>query len=203
MAFSDGILFCKQFLANPRQVGAIWPSSRHLARCMVEWIEWERVSAVMEVGPGTGVFTEAILHSAGPDTRCIALEINAMMAQALRQRFETVQVHTASVAEAPQICQRVGVDGVDAVLSGLPWAVFSQQEQQEMLDAIVRVMRTDGQFCTFAYLQGLLLPAARKFRRLLESRFPMVETSPIVWRNLPPAIVYRCRLAGDTRVATP
>ena len=46
---------------------------------------------------------------------------------------------------------------------------------------------------TFAYVHGAGLPWGRSFRRLLERSFSEVRTSPVVWRNLPPAIVYRCR----------
>ena len=56
-----------------------------------------------------------------------------------------------------------------------------------------RVLKPGGQFVTFAYLQGLLLPAGRRFRAKLKRSFSDVTKSKIVWRNLPPAFVYRCR----------
>ena len=50
-----------------------------------------------------------------------------------------------------------------------------------------------GYFATFAYLQGLMLPAGIRFRKLLNELFSEVTTSRVVWKNLPPALVYRCR----------
>ncbi len=57
---------------------------------------------------------------------------------------------------------------------------------------IMRVLRPGGVFVTFAYLQGLMLPAAGMLRRRLKSEFSRVETTKIVWRNVPPAFAYVC-----------
>jgi phospholipid N-methyltransferase len=54
-------------------------------------------------------------------------------------------------------------------------------------------MKDGGKFATFAYLQGLIMPAGIRFRKQLETQFSKVEISKVVWKNLPPAIVYRCQ----------
>ena len=59
--------------------------------------------------------------------------------------------------------------------------------------ATVASLAPGGVFATFAYVQGTVLPAGKRLRALLEDRFAAVETSPVVWRNAPPAVVYRCR----------
>jgi phosphatidylethanolamine/phosphatidyl-N-methylethanolamine N-methyltransferase len=81
------------------------------------------------------------------------------------------------------------------MISGLPWAAFPLALQEEVLDAVVAALRPGGRFTTFAYLQGTLLPAGRRFRRRLDEHFCEVRRSPVVWRNFPPAFVYRCRKA--------
>jgi len=58
---------------------------------------------------------------------------------------------------------------------------------------MMAVMSTRGQFVTFAYLQGLLLPAGRRFAELLPTYFRQVSKSRTVWLNLPPAFVYQCQ----------
>ena len=65
--------------------------------------------------------------------------------------------------------------------------------QREILNAVLSNLAPGGYFVTFAYLQGLMLPAGMRFRRLLSETFGEVRTSSVVWRNLPPAFVYRCR----------
>ena len=82
----------------------------------------------------------------------------------------------------------------DAATSGKPWAVFPENLQRDLLSALKTVLKPGGQFCTFAYLQGMILPAAQRFRKLLNEELSEVHISRIVWRNLPPAFVYRCVL---------
>jgi phospholipid N-methyltransferase len=80
------------------------------------------------------------------------------------------------------------------VLSGLPWASFPEELQLKLMDAVCEALAPKGVFATFAYLQGTLLPAGKRFGKTLESRFSEVRKSPVVWRNLPPAFVYKCVL---------
>jgi phospholipid N-methyltransferase len=81
-------------------------------------------------------------------------------------------------------------------VSGLPWAGFAATRQTRILDAVVASLRPGGWFTTFAYVHAAGWPPGRRFRRLLEARFSEVERSRVVWKNLPPAFVYRCREAG-------
>jgi phospholipid N-methyltransferase len=75
-------------------------------------------------------------------------------------------------------------------VSGLPWAAFPEALQDQLLDTIADVLRPGGRLVTFAYLQGVLLPAGAKFKRKLKQRFRRVSTTRTVWLNLPPAFVY-------------
>jgi phospholipid N-methyltransferase len=97
------------------------------------------------------------------------------------------------VLNVKKLCEREGASEVDCIISGLPWASFSESLQDQCLAGILEVLKPGGQFVTFAYLQGLLLPAGLRFRAKLKRYFSDVTKSKIVWRNLPPAFVYRCR----------
>ena len=85
------------------------------------------------------------------------------------------------------------LSALDAVVSGLPWAVFSDHQQDEYLDAMMQVLHPGGYFATFAYLPGMALPSARRFRRKLRDYFGEVRIDRTVWVNVPPAFVYQCR----------
>ncbi len=185
--------FARAALANPAAVGAIAPSSRSLAHAMVDWIDWPNARTVLEFGPGTGVFTQYILERLPPGGRLIAIELDPRLARDLQQRFPDALVIHGNVADAPDLCRPHGVTHADAVLSGLPWAAFKPHLQHACLEALLALLRPSGQFATFAYLQGLLLPAGKRFAALLDERFPHVSRSPTVWANLPPALIYRCR----------
>ena len=185
--------FFREFLSRPRAVGALFPSSPQLATRMVNSIDWDDVQVTLEYGPGTGAFTGQILKQLHPTSRFLAIELSSQFAQLLTVQFPQAIICTGSVADVTSICAQHDIAQVDAIVSGLPWAVFSDQDQEEYLNAMMTVLRAGGQFVTFGYLQGLLLPAARRFRRRLERYFKSVEASSPVWSNLPPAIYYHCR----------
>ena len=189
----DRAKFLAAFVKRPFDTGSITPSSAQLAEAMVEGMELCEADTVVEVGPGTGVFTKLILEQLKPEASLLCFEINPEMAEALRHNFPRVQVVNDSVEHLAQHLQAAGRDGVDAVISGLPWAAFSPDRQRRIFDATVKPMKPGGRFSTFAYSHAAWTPPARKFRELLESRFSQVETSKVVWRNVPPAFVYRCR----------
>jgi phosphatidylethanolamine/phosphatidyl-N-methylethanolamine N-methyltransferase len=188
----DYLQFIGAFFARPHVVGAIAPSSTSLCRMLVDWIDWDHVHTVLEYGPGTGVCTAHIVSRLRPSARFLAIEINAEFVYVLRHRFPQVQVHQESVLNVKTLCDGEGIREVDTIISGLPWACFSTAEQGRYLDATLTVLRPGGQFVTFAYLSGLLLATGQRFRRQLYQRFSAVQRSRIVWRNAPPAFVYRC-----------
>jgi phosphatidylethanolamine/phosphatidyl-N-methylethanolamine N-methyltransferase len=193
LSFKSHLHFFAAFLANPHGIGAVAPSSQALCQRMLEWIAWDQVRVVVEYGPGTGVFTERIVSMAQPGTVIIAIELNPDFAMELKRRYPGVRVYQDSVIKVSDVCDREGIAEVDAVVSGLPWALCSQADQQRYLEAMLTVLRPSGQFVTFAYLQGLLLQAGRRFQHTLRQTFADVTSSRTVWLNMPPAFVYRCR----------
>ena len=173
-------------------VGAIAPSSSELAERMVDWLDWESIHCVVEYGPGTGVFTEAVCAHLRPGSRLIAIERDPELATITRERCPSATVREGCVTDVVEICRKEGVEQVDAILCGLPWASFPPELQDECLSAMFEILPPGGKFATFAYWQGLLLPTAWRFRRFLKDNFATVDQSATAWRNLPPAFVYRC-----------
>lgn len=185
--------FIGQFITKPTVIGAIAPSSRRLSERMLEGIDLEHATAILEFGPGTGAVTDVVLPRLGRHTRFVAIELNPVMADSFRRRYPGVRLRQESVENARRICDEEGIDTVDAVVSGLPWSTFTDALQDRILDAMLDVLKPGGTFVTFAYHVGVWLPSGRRIRRKLLDRFSSVEKSRSVWRNLPPAFVYRCR----------
>ena len=179
-------------MRNPGEIGAICPSSERLAEAIVSDVALESAATILEIGPGTGVFTEKILERKRPDAKFFAIELNESLSEKLRERFTELSVHNNCASELDEIMAKENVDAIDVVISGLPWASFPESVQDSILDAVVASLSPDGFFATFAYLQGFMLRGAHRFRAKLKSKFSKVTTSKIVWRNLPPAFVYRC-----------
>jgi phosphatidylethanolamine/phosphatidyl-N-methylethanolamine N-methyltransferase len=190
---SDTLAFIRNFLRQPSTIGAIAPSSSGLAQMMVDSVDWASTKSVIEYGPGTGVFTEKIAGTMKPGTKFFAIEQSPDLAALTRARVPGVTVYEDSVANVVELCQRESMEQVDAVLCGLPWASFPESLQVQCFDAMLQVLKPGGTFATFAYWQGLLLPAGLRFRSMLQRRFGEVKHSRTVFRNLPPAFVYRCK----------
>jgi len=184
--------FLREFLAQPMATGAIVPSSEALGKAIVRNLNLTNAKAVVEYGPGTGAFTTYVLQSLDHDARFIAIEINPRLADMFRIQHPEVQIFQDSVANAREICNEAGIDQVDCIVSGLPWASFQESMQVEFLDEMMRVLKPGGKFVTFAYVHGLFLPPGRRFSKILPKYFSSITKSPVVWNNFPPAFVYSC-----------
>ena len=192
MSSNNSARFLREFISQPMATGAIFPSSKALGRAVVRTLNLSQAAAIVEYGPGTGAFTNYILQAMNRKTKFIAIEINPRLAGMFRARHPGVRIIEDSVTNARAICTGAGIDEVDCIVSGLPWASFPRQLQIEILEEMMRVLKPGGQFVTFAYVHGVVLPPGRRFSKILPRYFQSVSKSPVVWRNLPPAFVYRC-----------
>ena len=182
--------FIKQFIIHPTQTGAIWPSSAELGHVITDAACLSEASVIVEWGPGTGVFTEQILQKKSGDALFFAMELNPDFVRATQARCPTAQIYHDSATKTSTILAQHQKSQCDAIICGLPWAAFDESLQDALLDTLLEVLHPGARFLTFAYLQGLLLPAGRRFRQKLQSRFSRVTTTRTVWRNTPPAFVY-------------
>ncbi len=85
--------FLKQFFKEKKMVGSMTPSSRFLAAKMLNHVAIKDAKIVVELGPGTGVFTEKILDMLGPDTQLIVIELNDEFYQALKTKLKHPNLH--------------------------------------------------------------------------------------------------------------
>ena len=182
-----------QFLKKPLTTGAVCPSSQSLAKMLVAGIGIDQSENVAELGPGTGAVTGTILSSMPERSHFFAVELNPDVIIAFHEKFPDVTVYNDSASHLPELIRKENMDHLDAVISGLPWAIFPDTLQEEILSAIVNALKTGGYFTTFAYVQGVLLPSGQHFKKRLHHFFSRVEKSPVVWNNFPPAFVYRCK----------
>ena len=86
-ALNDSSLFLREWLANPQRTGAVAPSSPKLAAAMARWLPSDPESYVLELGPGTGAVTQALIERGLREERLVAIEKNPKLARLLRQRF--------------------------------------------------------------------------------------------------------------------
>ncbi|HXV94081.1 MAG TPA: methyltransferase domain-containing protein [Pseudonocardia sp.] len=185
--------FLAAALRRPASVGAVAPSSPRLAALLASVVPREGAPVVVELGPGTGAVSAAIEARLPAGARHLAVELDERMADYLRRTRPGLEVVQGDAAKLRPLLAEHGVDQVDAVVSGLPWALFDDATQRGILDEVARAIGPSGAFVTFAYLHAMPLAAARRFRARLQDTFDEVVVSATVWRNLPPAFAYVCR----------
>ena len=193
----------RRFLAraarNPAKVGAIAPSSPYLARDMARVVPSCGHPVVVEIGPGTGAVSAAVRERLPDGSRHLAIEVDRGMVEQLRKTSPWVEVIQGDAANLRDLLHDSGVESVDAVISGLPWAIFSARDQDAILDEIGQILTPEGALTTFAYVHALGMSGARQFRKRLGLAFDEVVTTRTVWRNLLPARTYVCRRSRSAR----
>lgn len=178
---SDLALFRRRLLRNPRQVSAIAPSSRTLARAMTLGIG-PQTGQVVEFGPGTGRFTEAMLARGLPPERLTLFELDDEFVGFLRRRFPGVAVHQQGAETADTVVQ----GQVDTVISGLPLLSMPEEVRQGIVAAAFRLLAPGGTYVQFTYGPRPPLPP-----ETIQALGLTVDKGHKVWANLPPARVYR------------
>ncbi len=189
-------LFLREYFRNWQSVGAVAPSSPHLARRMMEYAEVWRAEHVLELGPGTGVFTESAADVMPAGSSYLGIDLNESFLSVLRPKFPRFQFVQAAAQEFDFSSHIKGQKPFDAVISGLPWTAFPRSLQEAILDHVLPNLAPGARFATFAYWGFHRLPSGCRFRELLHDRLPGVETSQVVWANLPPAFIYVGRKKG-------
>jgi phospholipid N-methyltransferase len=188
-SLSSPLRFLGAFVREPLKVGSIWPSSRALSKVVVDCCDFRPGDTVVELGPGTGPFTGLLLKRLNRRGRLLAVEIDSGNVAILRRRFAQCEVIEDS---AEHLAAYLNGRRADCIVSGLAWGNMLPRTQNKIFAAILKSLAPGGQFVAFAYVHAAWFPTSRRFRRRLERHFKRVETTPIVWRNLPPAFVFRC-----------
>lgn len=184
--------FLERVFSAPRATGAIAPSSKHLAKRLVEASRISSATEIVELGPGTGVVTQEILRSMRPDARVLAIEHSRDFVSDLSCRYPGASVVHGCASELRRLSENHGFTAVDSIVSGLPWTIFPGEMQDAILRDARDFLRPSGVFVTIACFGPHLLPGGREFRQRLETTFSRVIRDSVVFRNVPPAFVYAC-----------
>ncbi|MTJ79724.1 MAG: methyltransferase domain-containing protein [Telmatospirillum sp.] len=176
--------FLQAWSNNPRRVGAIAPSGTALARLITAEITPD-CGGVLELGPGTGVFTRALLARGIPPGNLTLVEKGADFADLLRRRFPDVRVFQM---DATRLDRSRLFDGrpAGAVVSGLPLLAMTPRQVLAILTGAFAVLRQGGAFYQFTY--GPRCPVPKRILDRLDLKAVRLGR---VYLNLPPAAVYR------------
>ena len=184
----NGLSFIKQYVSMPRTVGAILPSSKYLARKMIQNIDFENARYIVEYGPGTGVFTDKILQARRMDTTVLILERNTEFFNMLSEKYEdesNLHIINDSAEHIEKYLLEHDIPWVDYIVSGLPFASLPHNVSSNILTQTKKHLKQGGRFITFQYT-------------LLKKDFIGQFFSEIIikreLRNVPPAYVFCCKV---------
>lgn len=189
----EHVLLFSRFLRSPRTVGALTASSRALAVAMVEGLDLQQPGHIVELGPGTGVFTAAIAERLGKDTRFLAVDIDPAFVREIRRRWPSIECVCASAERLDELVAAREMFPIDHIVSGLPFVSLPPQMTRQILETVEAVLKPGGTFTTFQYLHGYGLPQAGSFRRAMTARMGVEPITRLVVRNVPPALVLTWR----------
>lgn len=192
MPTSPTFVFVRRALRNPGTVGAAWPSSPGLAAMLARVVPTGGRPIVAELGPGTGATSGAVDARLPPEGRHIAVELDPTLADHLQREHPSVEVLRGDAGRLDTLLEAAGIEGLDAIVCGLPWSLFDEGKQRAILEQIATALAPGACFTTFAYRHTTVLGSARRFARLLDEYFDRVHVSRNVLRNFPPAFVYVC-----------
>lgn len=188
-------LFLKRWLDNPIETGALAPSGAALARLMTQAIDPAK-GGVLELGPGTGVFTQHILATGLPACDLILIEKHPDFVRHLRSRYPGVRVEEMDVARLHTRRASGPICRVQAVVSGLPLLSMGVRAQLSVLRASLESMQPGAGFYQFTYHWRCPIPLP-----VLDRLGLVAQPMGRVWRNLPPASVFRIQRRLEAKPA--
>jgi len=191
--WQDHWLFLTQLRKSPRTVGAIAPSSRALARAMLDGLALETGARVVELGPGTGAVTAEIARRLPSEASCLAIDVDPVFTKRVGARWAGITAVCDRAEHLMEIARARDLLPVDHVVSGLPFASLPAASARAIVEAIVASLRADGTFTTFQYVHAYGFPAAVTVRQTLTREMGSSPARTLVLGNLPPALVLRWR----------
>ena len=182
---ADVVRFLRSFVTAPLRTGAQWPSGKALSRAMAEAVDLSVPGPIIELGPGTGVVTDALLARGIPPERLILIEFSPQFSKLLKERYPNLRLVEGDAYALAEHVRRLGLAAPAAVVSSLPLLTQPPARRLDLLRAALRLMNPEGVFVQFTYFRESPIP--------IGGTGIAAHVSPRIWLNLWPALVYSYR----------
>jgi phosphatidylethanolamine/phosphatidyl-N-methylethanolamine N-methyltransferase len=178
------LAFLRGFLTRPKEVGSFIPSSRFMERRIVKTTELASAKLAVELGPGTGGTTRALLRNMAPDAKLLAIEINPAFVDLIKREIPDPRLiaHCGSATEIPKILAEHGLDAPDVILSGIPFSTMTAALGTDILRSSRDALKPGGRFVAYQFRDRVHTLGVDVFGRA------KVQTELL---NMPPMRVYR------------
>jgi phosphatidylethanolamine/phosphatidyl-N-methylethanolamine N-methyltransferase len=178
----DEVRFIRSWLEKPLAIGAVTPSGKVLARTMARYVDPATSGPVVELGPGTGPVTEALVEEGIDPARLVLIEFNPTFCKLLRARYPTATVVQGDAYGLRHLLGGMLQRPAAAVVSGLPLVTKPVGTRLRLLREALELLRPGAPFIQFSYAVVSPIP-----KRLAGVR---AEASERIWKNMPPARVW-------------
>lgn len=178
---TDNLRFLRALIARPKHVGAVAPSSRMLARAIAEEVDPSSPGPVLELGPGTGAITQALLERGIAPERLTAVEYDRDFAHGIAQRFPGVHVIQGDAFDLARTLGPSQGERFAAIVSGIPLLNFPLARRAAYVESLMHRLLPGAALIQFSYGMHAPAPAPQGHS---------VNCAAMIWANLPPARVW-------------
>jgi phosphatidylethanolamine/phosphatidyl-N-methylethanolamine N-methyltransferase len=182
LRLDDEVQFIRSWIEKPLSTGAVMPSSRVLARAMARYVDPQAAGPVIELGPGTGPVTQALVKQGIDPARLILVEFNPDFCRLLRARYPQATVVQGDAYRLRRLLETYVDEPAAAIVSGLPLVTKPLRTRLRLISDAMTLLATGAPFVQFTY--AMLPPIPRELSGV------RAEASELIWMNLPPARVW-------------
>jgi phosphatidylethanolamine/phosphatidyl-N-methylethanolamine N-methyltransferase len=182
LRLDDEVRFLRSWIEKPLHMGAVMPSGRVLARTMAQYVDIKSTAPVVELGPGTGAITNALIEHGVDQKRLVLVEYNPGFCALLRDRYPQARVVQGDAYALRDSLWDVLQVPASAVVSGLPLVTKPMLTRLKLIRDAFAALAPGAPFVQFTYSVAPPIPKS----------LPGVSTeaSERIWMNLPPARVW-------------
>ena len=182
LRLDDEVRFLRSWIEKPLHMGAVMPSGRVLARTMARYVDIKSTGPVVELGPGTGAITNALIERGVDQKRLVLVEYNPGFCALLRDRYPQAKVVQGDAYTLRDSLRNMLSAPASAVVSGLPLVTKPMLTRLKLVRDAFAALAPGAPFVQFTYSVAPPIPKS----------LPGVSTeaSERIWMNLPPARVW-------------
>ena len=182
LRLDDEVQFIRSWIEKPISTGAVMPSSRVLARAMARYVDPQSDGPVIELGPGTGPVTQALVRQGIDPGRLILVEFNPDFCRLLRSRYPQATVVQGDAYRLRRLLETYVAEPAAAIVSGLPLVTKPLRTRLRLISDAMTLLAAGAPFVQFTY--AMLPPIPKELSAV------RAEASELIWMNLPPALVW-------------
>jgi len=182
LRLDDEVRFLRSWIEKPLHMGAVMPSGRLLARTMAHYVDIESTGPVVELGPGTGAITSALIEHGVDQKRLVLVEYNPGFCALLRDRYPHAKIVQGDAYRLRDSLRKVLGAPAAAVVSGLPLVTKPMLTRLKLIRDAFAALAPGAPFVQFTY--SVVPPIPKSLPGV------STEASERIWMNLPPARVW-------------